>query len=42
MDPETENEKNFIVRVVCQGKSMFVKFGGAELNPINFPEKGEF
>lgn len=37
---EKELEKTYIVRVVCENKSMFVKFTENELNVRRFSEKG--
>lgn len=39
---EKECEKKYIVRVMCQGKLMFVQFSDNELNSKSFPEKGKF
>lgn len=36
-----EEEKTYIVRIVCQNKSLFVTFKESELNITKFPEKGE-
>lgn len=36
-----EEEKTYIVRIVCQNKSLFITFKESELNITKFPEKGE-
>lgn len=38
---EEENVKKYVVRVVCQNKSLFIPFTEDELNIKKFPEKGE-
>lgn len=36
-----EEEKTYILRIVCQNKSQFISFKESELNITKFPEKGE-
>lgn len=38
---ENECEKKYIVRIMCQGKSMFLQFSDSELNTKSFPEKSK-
>lgn len=33
--------EKYIVRVVCEGKSMYLELKDSELNTKSFPEKGE-
>lgn len=38
---EGDGEKKYIVRIMCQKKSLFVEFAENELNIIQFPEKSK-
>lgn len=38
---DADDEKKYIVRVLCQSKSLFVEFAESELNIVQFPEKSK-
>lgn len=39
-DNNNENGKVYVVRVICQNKSLFIPFKEEELDVVEFPKKG--